>query len=208
MARRAAPRAASLPRLACALAWCLSLGCSGDRYELKQDTGRLVRLDKRTGQVAVVGADSLVRLKDASGPPSPAARREDSLLASPKKWPRDSIPQIGVDSALLVTAYWGDMIHYRIDLTPVPGGMDEALASAGQFQSLFDLFLQDGGGLSVVDAGISRDEIRRVIKPDGTCCQGLGIQGTFAATKDDYRRVKRWTLGWSFAIRKPNKPRR
>lgn len=104
--------------------WCaLALTSCGDRYELAQDKeGRTIRLDKRTGEVAVIVGDRLVIAKTPEQVEAEEtdARQEAEVLGSPKNWPQQTLKQIGVTTASLTTAWKDGSLRYQLYLLPVP----------------------------------------------------------------------------------------
>src|SRR5687768_11661827 len=68
----------------------LLAGCGGERYELhERKDGSLVRLDRRTGDLAVVSDTEIVRVKEMPELPP------DTTFGKRRTWPTHTIPMEG-----------------------------------------------------------------------------------------------------------------
>ena len=93
-------------------------GTSGNnRYELKQDsTGRTIRLDKQTGDIALVEAGKVTPI------PSEVQLRQEQLvqqariaaLSSPKYYPPLSVEVIGGKTATMSTMWRDGKLHFQL----------------------------------------------------------------------------------------------
>jgi hypothetical protein len=172
----------------------LAAACNSDRYQLSQDKdGRTVRLDKRTGKIAVVVGDRLVSLKTAEQQESQDQQRRalDQVLAQPKPWRSQPFQVIGVREATLVTAWRDGTIYYQLDLQPIPKGYLETVSP-----TLF-LLLQDGSGFEVVKVALGRNDLSNIVDDEGKSIK-LSANSSVACSKDTYESLSSWTLHWTF----------
>ncbi len=172
--------------------------CSQERYQLQQDSsGRTIRLDKRTGEVAVIQGDRILPLQDPTQMRAETERRQrdDSVLGRARRWPRDSIPPIGVDSALLTTAYRNGAIYYRLVLKPIPRGYETASTKTTSSSGLFEVRFLDEARLELVRTTISEERITRGLDDQGRL-NALEINGFVNADRATYRQVSGWDLQW------------
>jgi hypothetical protein len=161
---------------------------------LKEDAGgRTVRLNKRTGEVIVIAGDKLTRLRDPSLVEAEERRQkgEDSALATPHRWPRDSQPVLGVDSMMLTTAYRDGALHYRLLIHPIPAGY-----ATSKSEMPFELQFMDEGGLLLGSTDLARSNLTRLV--DRTGPRGLEANGSVIMAADSYRLFKQWALPWRF----------
>lgn len=111
----------SILRIALSLVLVSLIGCGeNDHYEISKDpTGRTVRLDKKTGQIAVIEGDEIKILKD----PKILEKEKDTqkILAKPKYWDAVDVRNLNVKFVLKTSWRDGEMFYdlslYHLDKT-------------------------------------------------------------------------------------------
>lgn len=184
---------------------CLSLGCSSSsRYELQRDdNGNTVRLDKRTGETALVIAGQVVTkeqlLTSATRPPF----NIDPQLATSATWPPLQIASMTMRMTTILRHPQGDNgdveIAYQIWLCPLS---DEVLRSynAGKLTGCnFYLVFQDEGGWEITRNLVFHMTTRKD-GSTGTLCgyyegtvSDLEVR-TPSETQEHYRKLRTATL--------------
>ena len=179
--------------------FCLSTSCQDDAYELKEDeNGRTIRLNKRTGEVAVLGSDSLQVLKTTDELEAMAEAEElaRAALREAKIWPYPGgIPQLDVDEALLITSWRDEKLYYQLSLTPVPKNFDTAKKSNSL--SHFKVNFQDSGNFNVLVLNIVLSQFSIIIDPDGTP-MNINVNSSVTCSKEDYQMIQSWRALWNF----------
>ena len=170
----------------------LALACtSNDQFEFRQDrSGRIFRLNKRTGDIVRVDADS-VQQDDVGGRSATASatRGGGSGLVIRKNWPLQSLPQIGVNMMVLTTEYYRGRLQYSLFMDPTPSGFPGAAASP------FTLVFEDGKGLIVARLDLSRDDFTTALDNHARR-SGINAAGFAPMTPEDYSRLTRYRLEW------------
>jgi hypothetical protein len=113
----------------CLLAAAVSLAAAGcgparsveprseDRFELKHDErGRVVRLDKTTGEMAIVSGDRLIPIKSNAGDRNTRAPRQTASAEESPKNPPDEQPPTKSSSAPALRAAMESMIGRQTNL--------------------------------------------------------------------------------------------
>ena len=177
--------------------FCLFTSCQDDVYELKEDeNGRTIRLNKRTGEVAIIGLDTLQILKttDELETIAEAEQLELAALREAKTWPYPGgIPNLGVDEVLLVTSWRDGKLYYRVRLTPVPKDFDTVTRSSAYFQVIF----QDSGEFNVLVLNTYLSQFTRAVDTDGEQL-GIYVNSSVTCSKEDYEMIQSWYPQWSF----------
>src|SRR5437773_6332151 len=92
--------------LASFIAGCNKPPDGDNRYTLSKDaSGRTIRLDKQTGEIAIVDGLEIRPLKNATQATAERAAKGKEL-EEPKSWPDVDIPQIGARASL--STAWRD----------------------------------------------------------------------------------------------------
>jgi hypothetical protein len=205
-------------------AWFLGmiLGCDqGSRYEMSKDgSGRTLRLDKKTGEIAVVDAKGIVPLTQLK-----SSEDEEAQLASTKKWPANSISRLGL-AMMLETSWSAGRLYYSLDAKPLDKNGKELEGEWERAQAIdpkesekaddkkFDLSTAKPGeqksrkgdlarlrfsGLDLIlDSGsfeLLRTSVRfsAVVDEAGNTAY-LQARGNVAMPKEAYRRVDSWNF--------------
>jgi hypothetical protein len=170
-------------------------GCKSNRYEIQRDSqGRTVRLDKETGEIAIVEGDKLIKVEEKVGSPKEENPFDKVLVNQPRVWPEISIPQIGVSRVALVTVYREGRISYKLSLQPVPHGW-KTRSRLTTFP--FTLKFLDAAGLEVVSHSPLSGEVTNVVNPTGQVV-GLEIDSNVQCRMELFEQVASWNLTWQF----------
>ena len=207
-------------------ATCLSLflaACDAgerSRYELGKDgSGNTVRLDRKTGEVAVISGDQIKTLKDAT---KIDAERKARLAALEKvvTWGTEDIPQIGAqawlstswrDGKLYFSLTLGELASERlmdewtakseIERGPTPK-IDAKVTQAGLAKAMkhspFTVHLLDANGFQLTSISIGlvgESVLTRTVDETGTANR-YEAKGSVPLSEDDYTRARRWTMKW------------
>lgn len=197
------PRKTVLHWLVVGLAIPVLLGCDeapfGNRYEISKDqSGRTLRLDKRTGDIAIVDGDRIIHLRDAKD--ADAARKtDDDALARAKAWPKVDLPQFGVD-IWLQTSWQDGVLLYWVRFEPMrkKTTSDEVAATSKTFDDTkllrrtFTLILED----APFELATQRLTLTRVVDDAGKPI-GREAKGKIQMSKDVYRRIDSWNVSWT-----------
>lgn len=171
-----------------------AVGCT-DRYEIAQDKeGRTVRLDKRTGEVAVLTDGRLVVAKSEQqlAAENQEKGNKDRTLSEPKMWPAQDFKNIGVDTGTLYTAWRDGMLRYQLQLTPIPKGFDQSYSP-----SPLTLKLSDSAGFVVVEVEFKRADLLHVVDDQGKR-YALSANASVRCSRENYESLTSWSLSWRF----------
>jgi len=170
--------------------------CGGDRYQLSTNKeGQTLRLDKRTGDVAILDGGRMVSVKG----PAALARAEsigralEDSLGTAKKWPTRDISNIGVDSATLVTRYRDGLVLFQLELKPIPTLYTSSISEP------FTLFLYDADGFQLAERALTSDELHRVVDSTGRV-RTLEANGSLYMSTTLYKVAAKWTLSWRASL--------
>jgi len=196
------------------LSACDFLG-GNNRYELSKDAaGNTVRLDKRTGEIAVIKDGQIRQLKDAAQ--AEAERKAQfAQLEQLKSWPTADLSSIDVQAAL-ATSWRGDKMYYSFSLSSLP--------EAKEIQAWFALPQDKRESLPKYDADKRAQELNRAIQrgpfsvelsdandfviqqfsvgtltrlvDDKGLPNALEAKASIAMSAEDYNRIKRWNVRW------------
>jgi hypothetical protein len=174
----------------------LAMGqCGGDRYELKQDkAGRTVRLDKKTGEVAVVYDDRLVKVRS----PEEQQAEHDSIesaslkFRSPKFWPVQSIAQLGVVKAELQTMWIDGNLKYRLYMSPPPKNFSKMSTWSAK---LFELRFNDPYLFVLIKKDLYASEFSRTVDVAGKAV-GISTDGDITCSQETYKSLGTFELLW------------
>lgn len=195
---------------------CLSLLTScdqiGNRYEITKDqSGRTLRLDKRTGEVAVIEGERIAPIRSAKDVDAEKQVTTRSL-ADAKNYPPVPLHQLGVN-AVLRTSWQDGKLLYAVTFkslnadVPKPSA-DQAGMQAGKAESAPDKtkqadwhrFDRTSFWLVLEDTPF---ELARVplstynIWDDNEKVIGKEAKGSIVMSSDTYTRIDVWNMMWS-----------
>ena len=167
--------------------------CDQNRYEIKEDkTGRMVRLDRRTGEISVLEGDKLVKVK---GPDEQRREREFVHgLASAKLWPDAELTQLDTSTAELTTSWRDGFLHYQFVLHPEPKSVREGRITG------FIVSFTDASGFKTVEVDLPRTKLTRLVNDKGEST-GLSHDDSVPCSQDQYERSVSWQSGGEAFVR-------
>jgi len=166
----------------------LFTGCNRNRYELMEDKkGRVIRLDKETGEMAILMGDELVKVIFAKDP-DPAS---EWALAKSMDWPFRPIKQIGADSVQVSTSWREGSVLYKFYVAPIPKKYLSNPIPGVKFTVLF----YDIAGFELLKVHIDRDDITKIVDSLGNEV-GLSANGSVSCSRQIYSSFFTWNLNW------------
>jgi hypothetical protein len=156
------------------------------RFQLQQDgRGGTVRINRFSGEVAVVKGEALTILRQPSAPENAAPTRL-------KSWPPTKIEWLGT-TAELATRWRAGLVDFRLTISPASPKIKEAREKGG-YQS-WKLMFEDSDGFEVFQHRVNLREM--------TCLTGAGGEVDSLETKSsvplshyDYMRIQSVDVGW------------
>lgn len=184
-------------RILLSLAFAVLLSGCGDanRYEMSKDTkGRTVRLDKKTGEIAIIGEDRLTVLKGQAAQELEA--KMTSSLEEPKIWPPINIPQLGDLKVMIATSWRDEKMAYRFSLKPLPQNIEDALKNSLD-RSGFTVVFHDNNGFKVTEIHLPLKTLSRNINEKGESL-GLSANDSIGISSLSYIKIAGWEILWNF----------
>ncbi len=178
-------------------------GCDADRYEIKQDhEGRTIRLDKRTGEIAILKKDTLIVVKTPE-----ENKAEAEILLQPKDWGEIPAKQLGDFKVNLITSWRKMLPHYIFFISPAQEELKnvttkESFMRAYGFKGdvlkplLVDLEDKYGFKLCSIEIPFKGGGLTRMIDDEGRIAR-LEANGVFLCSREDYSNVSSWALRWT-----------
>jgi hypothetical protein len=162
----------------------LSLGaCDIGRWQLMDDrSGRILRLDRWRGEVAVVNGDRLTALKE----PAPIA-----VAAKAKSWRELELPALGHSKASLTTSWRRDELHYRFSLRPPP-----AITNDGKTVDQVILEFHDDGGFELFAVIVPLKRMAALVDNKGDVV-AREMNSSLPLNYEEYELASRWQVAWN-----------
>ncbi len=204
------------------------LGCdtanNSNRYELGKDaSGNTVRLDKKTGEVAIISGDQIRTVKDAAQADAERKARLAHLEETKVLLPLD-IPQLDVQVSL-ATSWRDGTLYFSFELDDLPDAKAfqkwlasrpaesranpsavnlsdapkiDAKAHDARLKKTFShtpftIHLYDKNGFKL--ESIVAFDLTRTVNDEGLT-NNLDAKGTRPMSEEDYRRVDHWSFEW------------
>jgi len=179
----------------------LLAGCATNRYEMtRDDAGRLIRLDKQTGEVMLVEGDKLTPLAGsaAASAQTGAEDKEIPQVDIPdggKSWPTLTVPELGDASAELTSYWYNGKMRYVIELYPLSKRLK--LVFSGYYTNpTFTLSMNNVEGKQVVWTALAGSRLKHTINKKHNT-EELSAEGIVAMSKAEYESLANWQLRWS-----------
>jgi hypothetical protein len=183
------------------------IGCdqirNKDRYELKQDnSGRTVRLDKQTGEIAVLQGDALKPVLSAVDQKAADERRqlEESAqrakvaqLGVPKVYPSQEFAQIGVKAATVYTMWRDGKLYFQLQMTPTP---PKLFPTWGFGLSRFRIAFRDANGFQLISEPIPTADLMNITDNNGNS-GGMYANWSIPLSQEIYVSIAAWTISWA-----------
>ena len=174
-------------------------GTSGNnRYELKQDSaGRTIRLDKQTGDIALVEAGKVTPI------PSEVQLRQEQLvqqariaaLSAPKFFPPLPMEAIGGKTATVSTMWRDGKLHFQLVFIPPPRRSSQ---SFGIGLSAFRVSFYDANGFAIAEEPIPTQELAYISDEKGHVIINMTANWAFPLSQDAYESITGWNLNWLY----------
>lgn len=167
------------------------VGCQAqDSFEMSKDAqGRTVRLNKRTGEIAVVGEDRLQILKTPSDVAAEEAMSQN--LSKPIVWPAVEIPQLGTTTSL--TTIWRDgQLSYRFHVN-ASTKLKKPVIYTGEW---FLINLQDGNGFVIKELKVNFGTMSTIVDKDGKP-MSYEMNDSQEMKSSTYQNIKTWNIQWA-----------
>jgi hypothetical protein len=177
-------------------------GCAAvNRYQLsKDDAGRLVRLDTRTGEVVLIQGDRLTPVKGSAATTDQTGPQDEQIpqIVFPdggKSWPTLTLPDLGNTNAEL-TSYWHNgKLHYVLELHPLSKRL--RLVYSGYYRNpSFSLIVSNAADKQLVWINLPTSRLKHTINKTRNMEQ-LSAEGVIQMSKDEYDSLAKWELRWN-----------
>jgi len=194
-------RSALLIALGIALCGCDQLQ-GKDRYEIKQDSaGRTIRLDKQTGEIAVLEGEKLTPIREEADHKATEQRRVAAEAAAQSKLESLTLPitrppkilqPIGVKNATMYTMWRDGKLYFKLGMHPAP---KPSARSWGLGLTRFRIVFTDLAGFNVVDEPIPIASIVSVVDDSGKAGD-VNVNWYVPLSQQAYESISDWTITW------------
>ena len=171
----------------------LTAGCKGERYEMKEDRqGRIIRLDRRTGEVTVLEGDSLIHI---------ISPKDLEALSEAKSWPIETLSQLGGIIANLKTSWRKGQLYYLYSVSP---GSEKA-EDIKEFNEVFkrgrlgDHYFTVNlykGGFNMMELRVPLVSMTSIVDVEGKTTK-LERNGAVSLSVENYQASRTWDVTWS-----------
>lgn len=182
------------------------IGCdqigNKDRYELKQDKfGRTVRLDKQTGEMAILDGDKLSpalsegdrkAADDKRQASENAERIRDVTLGTPKLYPPQEYTHLGVKVATVQTMWRDSKLYFQLTMTPAPTKLTPVW---GLGDSRFRIVFFDANGFQLISEPIPTTNLARDFDNNGNS-PSMSANWSIPLSREAYESIGSWTITW------------
>jgi hypothetical protein len=198
------------------VAVCLVAACdqiSPSRYEITRDqSGRTLRLDKRTGEIAVVEGERIAPIRDANTVQAEQSARADNL-AKAKAYPALPLNTFGFEATLRTSWQDGKLLYFvrlapkKFDPSTARPAQEVALAPSSEPVAKaakrtpidWSKFERHTWTLLLEDAPfeLAKETLTftGVVDDDGKI-DSREAKGSIAMSSESYRRVDSWNVMW------------
>jgi len=179
-----------------------------NRYELSKDSaGHTIRLDKRTGEIAVVEGDQISTLKDAAQVEAKRASKS-AELGKLRTWTPNDFANFG-GRAFLATSWRDGKLLYNLRIVslselkafetwhskaPLPDTTAKKREDMAKIMPhAYTIELSDSDGFHIQE--ILARPMTEIVDNDGHP-DHLEHKDSIPMTAEDYQRIARWELSW------------
>lgn len=184
-------------RFALAVAACFLLlsACNG-KYSFEKDrAGRLVLLNRQSGDISILQGDVLIKARTEEEDRRDRESEKDALQAA-KKWPDIHVPQIGKATASLSTSWQEGRLFYRFVAEPETDSMRKGRQSHYPGDA-FVLYFYDKGGFKRMEHSLTWADSSRTVD-DKNKVVDLHWEDSTPCAKETYKTFDTWNLSWRF----------
>ena len=164
-------------------------------YDTKQDkNGRIIKVNKFTGEILVIDGDRVIKLK--SEDEVKAEQEEAKKLEEPKNWPSQRLTIAGGTLASLTTKWSDGNLYYKFSV-------DKNLRNYGNYLSKLTIQLQDNQAFLINSIEIPLSTMTGLVGFDGKNIMSMECDGQLPMPKETYRNLKDWNVVWAGFTEKP-----
>lgn len=166
-----------------------------NRYEIKQDTsGRTIRLDKQTGEIAILEGGKLVPASTAADQQAAdqTRRAAEARSAQPRYRSVKSFESIGVKTATMLTMWRDGKLFFQMSLSPAP---KPSVRAWGIGLTRFRIDFLDAAGFNVVDEPIPISNTVNALDPQGKSAS-FEVNWSIPMSQQAYESISDWTITW------------
>lgn len=166
--------------------------CNKDRYQLEKDKeGRTIRLNKRTGEIAILSDDRLIIAKAPEKPPKSISLDTFNkiILGEVKNWPALEYKTIE-SKAELKTSWLGESLRYRLILRPEPKNFKQNV-----FNPSIVINFYDANGFIVIKVDINKSDFNNVVDDKGEII-GVQVNSEIPCSGNKFAAINTWDLSW------------
>lgn len=172
----------------------LLFSCDVGRYSLEQGKdGRLYRVDKKTGKVAVLEGDKVINLTT----PEEQEREKSSLeaLSAPKKWKTIYLKMLGDVTLTLRTSWRENKMYYIFDITPYTERLKKNRESNYSSLTSFTINMEDLAGFNLLKIKIPLLSMNSIVDRSNKVI-GLTINSETDCSIEKYKDFTNWDVEW------------
>lgn len=161
-------------------------------FEIRQDkTGRMIRLNRRTGEMAVLQGNSLVPIE------TPEEREKrlnwDAELWKAREWPQLTLTGDWKQTTLRMVTSWREgKIYYRL---VVSGSAAMAASVSANPSGFLNLLLSDSDGFVVVRILVPLRKLTRILD-DASKVSSYEVNDSTECSEDAYVGAANWRVEW------------
>jgi hypothetical protein len=198
-----------------AILFILLLGCEKkERYSIEQGKdGRVYRLDRETGEMAVVTGEKLIGISTPEKQIN--EKKYEADLAQEKNWPDRLLPAPYNLSCGLKTSWREGKMYYIFSVSPVkqtsvnaegkPTETSSSLASKnwewrdqyiGNLSNHIAIHMNDNGGFKLTEINVPFYTLIRTVDDKGEPSH-IQNEGNVQCTSEIYKALTDWSLQWN-----------
>lgn len=160
---------------------------------MKEDSqGRLIRLDRRTGEVTVLEGDSLIHI---------ISPKDLGALSEDKSWPIETLSQVGGIIANLKTSWRKGQLYYLYSVSPASekaediNKFNEVFKRSRLGDHYFTVYLYKGG-FNMMELKVPLISMTSLVDVEGKTTK-LEKNGATSVSVENYQAAKTWDVTWS-----------
>jgi hypothetical protein len=156
----------------------------GDRYGVEQGKdGRVYRIDKKTGEMAVVSGEKVMSLPEMS--------KDEVLLAKAISWRQKIIPPPYNLQLAFVSSWREGFMHYRLEVSPY-----SQVEKYRKDQNFIGIMMIDNGGFHLLTIRVLLNQMTALNNEKGERV-ALEKDGKIECSVETYKAFSDWKTGWT-----------
>lgn len=205
-------------------------GCEKkERYAIEQGKdGRVYRLDRQTGEMAVVVGEKLIGMNTPERQKN--EKQSESALAQEKNWPDENIPEPYNLNCKLKTSWREGRMYYIFSVypmkkapastegkqietpDPVSGDWEWRDQYIGNLSNHITINMADKGGFKLAEISLPFYSLIRTVDDKGKPSH-IQNEGNVPCTSDTYKDLNSWSMQWNLLkaskdVKEPSKKKR